>query len=488
MKTRNKLIGVVILGASLYGCAATTQLTREQVHEQHQSIAQLDQSLQSARRDNVNILAPDSYAAAEQQLKTAYSAAEKGRRAEANQAADKGLTTLSKAQKDARESADVLAEVLRARDKTLSAGAQELFPKELAELEEDFGDTANLIEEGKLERAKQSRPQLSQAYADLELKSLKEGTIQRAKNAIATARENNAHKLAPKTFKSAEESLKVAMSVLEADRTAKERADASANKAVMEAQRAEQIAEIVKDYDRRDYSPEDIVLWYQEQLATVTSPLNNEVTFTDTNKQTVVGLRDSIAGLVQDRQRLSSANTTLSDADAAIAKLKADHAQEVARLKKQFAGEQAQMTMAQQEREERFARIRQMFNPEEATVFRQGDNVLISVHGFKFPPGSSEIQPQNFGIMNKVIQGIATFQAAKVQVAGHTDATGCNSINVSLSKQRANNVARFLTDVGRIPSDKITADGYGAQRPVATNATPEGRAENRRIEVLIVNE
>jgi OOP family OmpA-OmpF porin len=129
-----------------------------------------------------------------------------------------------------------------------------------------------------------------------------------------------------------------------------------------------------------------------------------------------------------------------------------------------------------------------MFSKDEATVFRQGDNVLISVHGFKFPPGSSEIQPQNFGIMNKIVQGIEAFKAAKVDVAGHTDITGSNEINMKFSNQRAQNVARFLTDVGQIPADKITAEGYRSQKPVATNATPEGRAENRRNEVLIVNE
>ena len=90
--------------------------------------------------------------------------------------------------------------------------------------------------------------------------------------------------------------------------------------------------------------------------------------------------------------------------------------------------------------------------------------------------------------MNKIVQGINTFRAAKIEVGGHTDSTGSNEINLGLSEQRAKSVAQFLTDVGHIPADKIVAEGFGAERPVATNATPEGRAENRRIEVVIVNE
>ncbi|MEJ2362974.1 MAG: OmpA family protein, partial [Gammaproteobacteria bacterium] len=65
---------------------------------------------------------------------------------------------------------------------------------------------------------------------------------------------------------------------------------------------------------------------------------------------------------------------------------------------------------------------------------------------------------------------------------------GSNAVNLNLSEKRAQNVARFLTDVGHIPADKITTEGYGSQQPVASNATAEGRAENRRIDVLIVNE
>ena len=157
-------------------------------------------------------------------------------------------------------------------------------------------------------------------------------------------------------------------------------------------------------------------------------------------------------------------------------------------MKKQFAGEQTQINTAQQDSEKRFTYVQQLFGKGEATVYRQVNNVLISVHGFRFPTGSSEIRPENFDVMNKITRSIDAFGSPRIRIAGHTDATGSDNLNLDLSSQRAASVARFLTDVGRIPADAITSQGFGSQQPVASNSTPDGRAQNRRIEVLIVNE
>jgi len=517
MKTSNQLIAILALGLGLYGCASTPKLSQEQIQQQYQPISQLEQAVQTAQSNNVNLLAPRGYATAEQRLSEAYSAANKGQTADAEMYAKQGLDSIDQARRDADRSAELLSEVMDARSKALTAGAQDLYPKKLSALEKDLSNTSAMIEKGEIENAKQQRPELRQKYADLELKSVKEGTVQRAKTAIAHARDNDADKLAPKTFKSAQESLAAAISILDADRTARGRAEAAAQQALINAERSENIAEIVRDFERRDYTQEDNVLWYQDQLSTMASPLNKQLSFNEPNKKTVSDLQQDIASLMQDRQHLAAANAALAEADAKLASAEADkntalaeaeakrvqlqqlneqeisqlnqkHQQELAQLKKGFAGEKTDLTQAQIGREARFKRIQQLFSKDEAIVYRQGDNVLISVRGFKFPPGSSEIQPQNFGIMNKIVQGIEMFKAAKVDVAGHTDITGSNAINQSLSQQRAQNVARFLTDVGHIPADKITAEGYGSQMPVASNATAQGRAENRRIEVLIVNE
>jgi len=488
METMKKILGVLIIGLGLYGCASNPKLSQEQIHKQYPAIAQLEQAVQTAHSKDLNLLAPRGFANADQKMSDAYSAAKKGQSAAAEKYANQGLESIDQAYRSAANSADILNEVLEVRARALLAGAHDLYPKDLTDLDKDLGATAEMIEKGEVEEAKQTRPELRKHYADLELKALKKGTVQKARDAIAHARSTGANKLAPRTYQSAQESLAAAISILEADRTARDRAEAAAQLAMIQAERSENVSEIVRDFKRRDFEPEDIVLWYQDQLSKVATPLDKPMNFNEPNKKTVGDLQDYIASLMKDRQRLAETDTALAETKTKLVEMQKQHEQEMASLKQEFAGEKTVLTQAQREREARFKKIQNMFNNEEATVYRQGDNVLISVHGFKFPPGSSEIQPQNFGIMNKIVQGINAFKAAKVLVEGHTDATGSDQVNLTLSEQRAQNVARFLTDVGHIPADRVVSEGYGSERPVATNATPEGRAENRRIEVLIVNE
>ncbi|MDZ4261570.1 MAG: OmpA family protein, partial [Pseudomonadota bacterium] len=123
----------------------------------------------------------------------------------------------------------------------------------------------------------------------------------------------------------------------------------------------------------------------------------------------------------------------------------------------------------------------------EATVYRQLQNVLISAHGFSFPSGQSEIQADNFPLMNKIVDAIKTFPNARIEVGGHTDSSGSDAANQKLSEARAAKVAKFLKEVGGIAADRVSSRGFGEAKPVASNETGEGRAENRRVEIKIVN-
>ncbi len=157
-----------------------------------------------------------------------------------------------------------------------------------------------------------------------------------------------------------------------------------------------------------------------------------------------------------------------------------------ARLSAQ-AKKQAERERREAEAKYRFEYVQSLFSAEEAEVFRKGDNVLISAAGFYFPVGGTEIIAKNFGLLNKIINSIHQFPTSGIEISGHTDAMGSTEMNLKLSQARANNVARFLKDVGNIEQDRITAEGYGESKPVASNKTAKGRAKNRRIEVLITN-
>jgi outer membrane protein OmpA-like peptidoglycan-associated protein len=88
-------------------------------------------------------------------------------------------------------------------------------------------------------------------------------------------------------------------------------------------------------------------------------------------------------------------------------------------------------------------------------------------------------------VLDKVGATLAEFDQTMVEVAGHTDSTGSEAYNQALSERRAKSVAGYLTNRG-IRSERLLIVGAGEGHPVASNDTPEGRQQNRRVELTIV--
>jgi outer membrane protein OmpA-like peptidoglycan-associated protein len=131
------------------------------------------------------------------------------------------------------------------------------------------------------------------------------------------------------------------------------------------------------------------------------------------------------------------------------------------------------------------AQIESSFAPDEARVFRQGDDVIISLLGIRFASGKSNIDAANGALMGKVRNALALFPDAAMVIEGHTDANGSDSANLILSQDRADAVRQYLISTFGISAERISSIGYGESRPVATNETAEGRARNRRIDLIV---
>ncbi len=90
-------------------------------------------------------------------------------------------------------------------------------------------------------------------------------------------------------------------------------------------------------------------------------------------------------------------------------------------------------------------------------------------------------------LLNKISRAIAEFDTPRIKVSGHTDATGSDETNQRLSEERAQKVGAFLVQVGQLEPNRVSTAGYGESKPVASTETADGRARNRRIEILIEN-
>lgn len=108
----------------------------------------------------------------------------------------------------------------------------------------------------------------------------------------------------------------------------------------------------------------------------------------------------------------------------------------------------------------------------------------ISTNGILFDSGSANLQAQSMGIIRQIYQVMAQEGGLKLKIVGHTDSDGDDNTNLKLSKQRADAVKNALVSIYNISSDRLVTAGKGESEPVGDNSTPDGKAQNRRVEFI----
>ncbi len=480
-------VGLIVI---LAGCASQPPLTEEQIGTKYPTVEQLRTELEQAINNDVLLLSPEKGEQAKSLYKEAAKLAAKDN-AEAEARAEEGLTELARANKVAARSRIELEAAIQARRRALDANAHTSNREKFKQADEELSDVAKLIEENDIAKARESRKKLTALYSGLELDTLKGMTIEQAQLMLEAAKKDKIDKYAPSTMAEAEEQVELAQKVLEADRSATAKAAEHAGQAVWSINRATEISKILKEFKQAKMTEEEVILWYQQQLSKVVAAVEPTPGFNLGNRELIANLSQSVQASVNERERL---NRELVETNQRLNL-------QLASMEKSYTGvlaekEQALKSIERSSSEERrrnaeiqakFDRIQKMFGSAEAEVYRQGDDILIRAYGFTFPSGVSEIQSGNFPLLNKINQGIQMFPDSKVIVSGHTDNVGSDALNQKLSEERAAKVAQFLVDVGGVPGGRVQSTGKGKNRPVASNESAEGRAANRRVEILIQN-
>jgi outer membrane protein OmpA-like peptidoglycan-associated protein len=130
-------------------------------------------------------------------------------------------------------------------------------------------------------------------------------------------------------------------------------------------------------------------------------------------------------------------------------------------------------------------KLRQKLQGSGVSVTRQGENIMLNMPGnITFQTNSSDINANFYNVLNSVILVLNEYNKTLIDVMGHTDSTGSDAINQPLSERRAASVGQYLISQG-IDARRVATEGFGKSRPVASNDTPEGRAQNRRVELQL---
>ena len=472
---------VIILILSFVGACTSTSVNVKPVAKSENPtdhINRLENDLAAAYKNQLNVLAPTWFAKAESSLSQAKKGLEKGE--EVSKILDniaEGQAQLQKAEEITRVTRTTLADVIKSRNLARQAGAAKL-GYDYTDAEQTFLSLTKSIERGDLTYAEKRKAPLAETFRSLELRAIKIETLGEVRRLIEQAKNNRVDKIAPRSFKIAQNKLSEADAFITQNPYEKEMMLQKANEALFMSQRLLQVADQSEKFKKM--KPEEMTLWMEKTLYEITAKL----AATDMRNQTyeiqVENIVGSIDALQKDRQfmfdKVKTLQSEIETKNSQIADLEGK-TREQQIVKERLA--------AEKKFNELFIEVQNLFSSDEAEVYKKGDSLVIRLRAIQFPVGKSVIMPDNYPLISKIQQSIRIFGEPEVIIEGHTDSTGSNEVNEHLSQQRSDSVRQYLLANKTLSYDRIVAVGYGSSKPLASNATEEGRAVNRRIDVII---
>jgi chemotaxis protein MotB len=215
--------------------------------------------------------------------------------------------------------------------------------------------------------------------------------------------------------------------------------------------------------------------------------IKEEVYVRDTSalKDQISGLERQKADLVAQREKLNTEIARVRQEKALLSQEKGELSTDlqsaldrVEELRLQAEARKAKLAELRSKLDEMVASGKLTVRTDKGRmIVEMGEQILFDSGRFKLKPEGADALSQLTGILVGI-------QGRVFQVAGHTDAVGADDKNWRLSANRALEVALYMIEAG-MPADRISAVGYGETQPVGDNETPEGRALNRRIEIVL---
>jgi len=434
-----------------------------------------------AEQANAILLSPRSYLAGIRKFDQAKSAfAKDGDPDRAHRNLEKAGKAFRAAWQNAESAKLTLKTGIESREAAQSAEAARLVASDWLAAEKTFNAAALALESGNLDKAQKKHDEANSQYRTAELNAIRVHVLAEAWRLIAEIEQKKLEQYAPQTSKRARQLAKSANDLIIENRYELDEPLSLADRAVFEAQHALYIATIARRIDAEETSVEALILDWESSLKAIATAANITPDFSfgpDKTSADVISLLEEIPGLHSD----------LGDRDALIVGLE----EEIRELDTALGGASADRSklirrLEQQARvREQFRQIENMFTSDEAIVFRDGNNLIVRLVGLSFASNSAKIASNAESLMTKVQSAIDVFPQCNLTVEGHTDAKGSADKNLALSEQRAQAVKIYMTDIMRIPAFRIKATGYGDTRPIANNKTADGRARNRRIDLII---
>jgi len=480
--------------------ASATPLLAQKAELYDVLFADRDKQLKDFKSQFADLLAPtfyanaiDKYAKVKDEFKKGRDAAEVRKRlTEVDEAFKKIEMTLWTGR-------NTFKEVLKAREDALNASASEFALVDFNAAEDLLRSAGEAEEVGDSDGAREKAAKATARYRDSELNAIKKSVMTPARDAFQEAEKAQAEKYAPKTFEKAKTLYQLAEQILINNRYNVNDASAKAEESIYEAHHALQMEKYLK---AKKYTTEDIILDYEQQIAKIAQEVNYDAQYDEDLSKTIQSITTSINSLKAEKKSLiedlaakeKELEQTQRENEEATTKMRQQLASLMAASQQKESAMQEELARKQKEleikqaQEAKLAKVRDMFSSSEASVLLEGNRLIIRLFSLSFPIGKATILPEYFDVLSRVQRAIREYPDAKISIEGHTDSSGDERYNERLSTKRAEAVRDYLATNMGLDAANIEAIGYGESRPIATNDTEEGRAQNRRIDVTLTIE
>ncbi|MDH5407427.1 MAG: OmpA family protein [Gammaproteobacteria bacterium] len=447
----------LIITSLMIGCSSHRKADLAVGDDPVQAVSEVSRAMQEAQQDQIDVLADETYEDAVKYLKKAQKDLDAGEPAQdvlENAAIAKAF--FEDARKIAKPRKDNATRILKARASALKANVRA--SNELIAILDDIDD------ELKSETKQFSRTlepedfsELQKAYLVLESRAVQFTELKDAKDAIDHALKNDADDLAPVSLRAATLDYEEAMNIIARSPRSPSIYKNSVNDVIASATQLYDVMNIILGAKG---TPENIAVQMVKQkraLGELSTNIGNLKANLQTTKQSLQTTQLSLKKKETDLERTKGVLKTQEE--------------QLERASKQVRFQQA-MEEAQKE-----------LSQDDALVYQQGSNLVFRLKRVNFKTGTASIPEPSKQLIAKVNAIIKKLDAKKVIVQGHTDSIGPTTVNKRLSTERATGVATYLHSLRG--GYKITYKGYGESKPIASNKTEDGRATNRRVDLVV---
>ena len=391
--------------------------------------------------------------------------------------ANEASTYLEQALANSRERTPNATRILQVRRAAIQSGIKDI-PDLLAAMTDIDGDLRDATDNFANALDPREFADFQKQYFGLEIRTVQYNELEDTKRSILKASRQDAEDLAPDTLRMA------LMDVSEAENfIAQSPRDPavhgpSVSQAIASSVLLSDVMQVIADAPG---TPEGIALKIVHQ--------NREL---EKQNQELEKMAADVGSLEQNLQstqsNLSVTQSSLMEKELALEKQNA----ELASTRSNLQETEGALLMQNQALEKSTTQVRfqramdeavLQFSEEEAAVYQQGTNLIFRLKKINFPSGSASIPETSKPLLAKIDNIIQSVGAEMVAVQGHTDSVGATDTNQKLSTSRAISVANYLSSLAG--GYRIGYIGYGESRPIASNDTIDGRAINRRVDLVV---